>query len=91
MKGGDILIKAPEDEPVPCSRPDVYDWGPHHASIARAPPEFDVNAPVRHYIIEQTGTEAIIIDRIQQVTAWVLLYGNFVPYTNALCITGFLN
>ena len=54
---------------------DLLDWGPNHTAIARAPPEFDVNAPVRHYIIEQTGTETIIIDIIQQVTAWIQLDG----------------
>merc|ERR1711962_1531751 len=53
MKGDDILMKDPWDEPDPCGKPDILDWGPNHADLAWAPPESDGGAPITHYIIEQ--------------------------------------
>merc|ERR1719402_98982 len=41
MKGDDILMKDPWDEPDPCGKPDILDWGPNHADLAWAPPESD--------------------------------------------------
>jgi len=53
MKGDDILMKDPWDEPGPCGKPDILDWSPNHADLAWAPPETDGGAPITHYIIEQ--------------------------------------
>jgi len=53
MKGDDILMKDPWDEPDPCGKPDILDWGPNHADLAWAPPESDGGAPITHYVIEQ--------------------------------------
>jgi len=53
MKGDDILMKDPWDEPGPCGKPDILDWSPNHADLAWAPPESDGGAPITHYIIEQ--------------------------------------
>ena len=41
------------DEPDPCGKPDILDWGPSHADLAWDPPAFDGGAPITHYIIEQ--------------------------------------
>lgn len=30
MKGPDILMKDPWDEPGPCCKPDILDWSPNH-------------------------------------------------------------
>merc|ERR1712200_52924 len=51
--GDDILMKDPWDEPDPCGKPDILDWGPSHADLAWDPPAFDGGAPITHYIIEQ--------------------------------------
>lgn len=53
MKGPDILMKDPWDEPGPCGKPDILDWSPNHCDISWAPPETDGGAPITHYIIEQ--------------------------------------
>merc|ERR1711963_94263 len=53
MKGDDILMKDPWDEPGPCGKPDILDWSPNHADLAWAPPETDGGAPITHYVIEQ--------------------------------------
>jgi len=53
MKGDDILMKDPWDEPDPCGKPDILDWSPNHADLAWDPPAFDGGAPITHYIIEQ--------------------------------------
>jgi len=53
MSGDDILMKDPWDEPDPCGKPDILDWGPSHADLAWDPPAFDGGAPITHYIIEQ--------------------------------------
>merc|ERR1711936_1062188 len=34
MKGDDILMKDPWDEPDPCGKPDILDWSPNHADLA---------------------------------------------------------
>ena len=41
------------DEPDPCGKPDILDWGPNFADLAWDPPAFDGGAPITHYIIEQ--------------------------------------
>merc|ERR1719245_1216077 len=46
-------MKDPWDEPDPCGKPDILDWGPSHADLAWDPPAFDGGAPITHYIIEQ--------------------------------------
>jgi len=53
MKGDSILMKDPWDEPDPCGKPDISDWGPNHADLLWDPPESDGGAPITHYIIEQ--------------------------------------
>eukprot|EP00096_Caligus_rogercresseyi_P014915 TRINITY_DN737_c0_g1_i1.p2 TRINITY_DN737_c0_g1~~TRINITY_DN737_c0_g1_i1.p2 ORF type:complete len:893 (-),score=284.60 TRINITY_DN737_c0_g1_i1:6951-9629(-) len=52
MSGDDILAKDPWDEPDPCGRPNVADWGPDFAELNWAPPENDGGAPITHYVIE---------------------------------------
>lgn len=52
MKGDDILAKDPWDEPDPCGKPNIDDWGPDFADMTWTPPETDGGAPITHYVIE---------------------------------------
>lgn len=52
MTGPDILAKDPWDEPDPCGKPNVVDWGPDFAEMTWEPPEWDGGAPITHYVIE---------------------------------------
>lgn len=40
------------DEPDPCGKPNVVDWGPDFAEMTWEPPEWDGGAPITHYVIE---------------------------------------
>jgi len=52
MKGPDILMKDPWDEPDPPGQPQICDWGPDFGEMTFTKPPSDGGAEITEYVIE---------------------------------------
>merc|ERR1712088_461257 len=52
MKGPDILMKDPWDEPDPPGQPQIVDWGPDFGEMTFTKPPSDGGAEITEYVIE---------------------------------------